>query len=475
MQATNSNLPLTSTTVVNVDAPGQEQPPPADTSQARMANRHAPADPRGDDDSTIDGSAIDEYVTYESSSEPAYEVRYFTSEGDSADEVVIIDGAKPVAYDATRPLQDALVDADLERLKDILAKRPALINQPIALLKCTPLVAAIELKRADMIDYLLGLPGIDLDARGSSGQTPLHAACYCGNVALAKRLLRRGAKVSTCDGNSTPLIAASKLGDRALLKKILRRTNKVLLDFRASSGHTAVTAAIDAGQLRAVKLLLRKGASPNQQSMNGMTPLHHAAKHGHTQIAKLLIRYGATQEWTGAGMPANMACSGNHAATLAYLLKKLDKDHKVFAGVWMSYAVLESVVNDATDCIEVLLRDGVGMLPETGAFSLLMGVVQLDKPRAVEILLRHGADPKYLTKTGNSALAVGIKHEVSMDLLLMLLSAMGKRITLAHDVALKLVQRARDEQDFRILNELAIRRIEDLLGKRFDLKKALSE
>lgn len=473
MQATNSSLTLTSTTavnVVNVDTPQPVQPPSPDGSGARMDNRQAPADPRGHDDSAIDNCASEE-----ASSEPSYEVRHFPNESDSTDDVIIIDGKKPVATEATQALQDALVDADLDRLKDLLADRPALINQPIALLKCTPLVAAIEIKRADIIDYLLALPGIDLDARGSSGQTPLHAACYSGNVALAMRLLRCGAKVNTCDGNSTPLITASKLGDRALLKKILKRTSKILLDFRSSSGHTAVTAAIDAGQLGAVKLLLRKGASPNQQSVRGMTPLHHAAKLGHTQIAKLLIKHGAIQEWTGAGMPANMACSGNHAATLAYLLKKLDTEQKVFAGVWMSYAVLESVVNDATDCIEILLRAGVGMLPETGAFSLLMGVVQLDKPRAVEILLRHGADPTYLTKTGNSALAVAIKHEVSMDLLLILLSAMGQRITLAHDVALKLVQRARDEQDFRILNELAIRRIEDLLGKRFDLKKALNE
>ena len=466
MYSTNSNLPITSTTVVDVDTPKPAQPlsaHSADTSTMRMINRHAPADPLEHDDSVLD----------DTSSEPRYEVRHFPDASDSADEVIVIDGAKPVADESARALQDALVDADLNRLKDILADQPTLINKPIAVLKCTPLVAAIEMKRPDIVDYLVSLPGIDLDARGSSGQTPLHAACAGGEVALARRLLRCNAKVSTCDGYSTPLIAACKHGDPALVKKLLKRTSKALLDFRPSGGHTAMTAAIEAGRVPIVKLLLSKGANPNLRSLSGMTPLHHAAKHGHTPIAKLLLRYGAIQVCTEAGMPANLCCTGNHATTLALLLKKIPNDQKLASGLWKSHAMMEAVANDATDCVEILLGAGVDLLPETGGFSLLMGIVLLDKPRSVEILLKHGADPNYLTTTGNSALSIAVNHDASMDLVLLLLSAMRKRITLSHEVALKLVRRARDEQDFRILNELATRQIEDQQGQSFDLKRAL--
>ncbi len=464
MHATNSHLPLTATTVVNADTPRSVQPRSPDASRTRMVNRQAPADPRDHEESAIDHS----------SSEPRYEVRHFPGEIDASDDVVVIDGTKPIATEATQAMQDALVDADLDRLADILEEQPTLINQPISLLKCTPLVAAIEMKRTDIVDFLLGMPGIDLDARGSSRQTPLHAACAGGDVALAKRLLRCGAKVNTCDGQSTPLVTASQLGDPALLKKILKRTSKALLDFRSANGHTAMTAAIEAGKTSAVKLLLRRGANPNLLGLSGMTPLHHAAKHGHIQIAKLLFKHGAVQKSTEAGMPANLACAGNHAETLMYLLKKTSKDQKAFGGMWMSHAMMESVANDATDCVEVLLGAGVGVLPETGGFSLLMGIVLLDKPRSVEILLKHGANPNYLTQSGNSVLSIAINHDASMDLVLVLLSAMKKRITLGHEVAQNLVQRARDEQDFRILNELATRQIEDRKGRPFDLKKALN-
>lgn len=465
MYSTNSNLPITSTNVVNVNPPTQPpQTSTADTSTPLFGNRSAQVDPRGHETGTANFD----------SSNPRVEVRHFPDATDSADEVIVIDGSKPVADGSARALQDALVDANLDRLMDILADQPTLLNQPIALLKCTPLVAAIEMKRPDIVDYLLSLPGIDLNARGSSGQTPLHAACAGGEVALARRLLRSGAKVNTCDGYSTPLIAACKLGDPALVKKLLKRTSKALLDFRPSGGHTAMTTAIEAGELATVKLLLRKGANPNLRSLSGMTPLHHAAKHGHTKIAKLLLRHDAIQLCTEAGMPANLCCTGNHAATLTYLLKKASKDPAAFNGMWMSHAMMESVANDATDCVKVLLATGVSIMPETGGFSLLMGIVLLDKPRSVEILLKHGANPNYLTTTGNSALSIAVNNGASMDLLLLLLSAMKTRITLDHEVALRLVQRARDEQDFRILNELATRRIEDRLGQSFDLKKALN-
>ncbi len=465
MYSTNSNLPITSTTVVNNDPPTQPaQPSAANDATPVIGNRSAPADPRGQGDSATDFA----------SSPPRVEVRYFPDDSEKDDPVVVIGGNQPAMEGPVLVLQDALVDADLDRLKALLADQPALVNEPLGLLKCTPLVAAIEMKRPDFVDYLLSLPEININARGSSRQTALHAACAGGEVALAKRLLRCGAKVNTCDGQSTPLIAACKHGDPALLKHILKRTSMALLDFRLPNGHTAMTAAIDAGQLSAVKLLLRKGANPNLQSLSGMTPLHHAAKHGHTQIAKLLFRYGATQQWTKAGMPANLTCSGNHAATLAYLLKKTSKDQKPFSEMWMSHAMMESVANDATACVKILLAAGVGMLPETGGFSLLMGIILLDRPRSVEVLLNHGADVNYQTLTGNSALSIAVIHDVSMDVLLILLSAMGKRITLAHDVALRLVQRAQEAQDFRILNELTTRRIEDHQGQPFDLKKALN-
>ncbi len=465
MYATHSFQPATSGITLPPDAliPATPQAPTRNESGARTSNRSRQEDPWDHDESDTDLL----------SSEPSLETRHFPDASDSDDEVVVIDGSRPFVDKSTQALQDALVGADLDRLKNILSEKPTLVNRSIEVLKCTPLVAAIEMRQADIVDYLLSVPGINLNTSGSSRITPLHAACIGGDIALAKRLLRIGARANTCDGFSTPLIAACTHGDASLVKKILQRTSKNLVDFRHSGGHTAMTAAIESDNRDAVKLLLRKGANPNFRNPKDMTPLHHAAKHGHTDIAKLLIRFGAVQASTASGMPGNLACDGNHALTLAVLLKEASPD-VLRQGLWLNYAMMGAVANEATDCIEVLLRADSDMLSENGSVSLLMGAVSLNRPRSVQVLLRHGADPNYLTRFGNSPLSSAIMSEASMDLVLMLVSALGRRVILPHDLALKLVHRARDAHDFRVLNELATRQIENEEGQLFDLQKALN-
>jgi ankyrin repeat protein len=459
---TNSDLPLTSSTALYSDASLPAPPSTVNNAGPQIGNRTAPDDPRNHENTDLDPI----------SSAPRFEVRHFPDTDDSDGEVVVIDGSRPVTDKASRALEEALVDADLERLKELLSSKPALANRSIEVLQCTPLVAAIEMKRADIVDYLLSLPGINLNTCGSSGITPFHAACIGGDVTLAKRLLRSGARVNSCDGCSTPLIAACTLGDASLIRKILKRTNKALVDLRPSGQHTALTAAIEAGQRTAVKLLLCKGADPNLRGPRGMTPLHHAAEHGQLKIAKLLFDFGAVQLSTQSGMPGNLACEGNHASTLALLLKKAPRDQ--LQGMWLTYATMGAITHDATDCLEVLLATGFDMLSERGGISLLMSVVLLERPQSVAVLLRHGANPNYQTRSGNSPLSAAVDSRSSMDIMLILISAMGPRVTLAHEVALKLVQRAREEKDFRILNELALRQIEDRDGQPFDLLKALN-
>merc|ERR1712048_375822 len=77
---------------------------------------------------------------------------------------------------------------------------------------------------------------------------------------------------------------------RELLDKraILLRKNK-----RGLLGETALHIASGGGSLDAVKLLLDKNASANQQDNAGETPLHYAALAGHLAVAEVLLREGA--------------------------------------------------------------------------------------------------------------------------------------------------------------------------------------
>ena len=64
-------------------------------------------------------------------------------------------------------------------------------------------------------------------------------------------------------------------------------------DMQAIDGVTAAMYASGNGHTEVVKLLLEKGIDPNLQAIEGMTALMMAAQNGHAEIAEMLINYGA--------------------------------------------------------------------------------------------------------------------------------------------------------------------------------------
>ena len=58
----------------------------------------------------------------------------------------------------------------------------------------------------------------------------------------------------------------------------------------------AVQISAKAGRLKHVMLLIAKGANINSSDVNGLTPLHYAAKGGFNDLVKLLLGCGANAE-----------------------------------------------------------------------------------------------------------------------------------------------------------------------------------
>lgn len=65
----------------------------------------------------------------------------------------------------------------------------------------TPLHLAVLFGQLDMVTYLAGLDGIQIDARTSSGETPLHMACRENSRPAVEILLRSRADVNIQDAN----------------------------------------------------------------------------------------------------------------------------------------------------------------------------------------------------------------------------------------------------------------------------------
>ena len=102
----------------------------------------------------------------------------------------------------------------------------------------------------------------------------------------------------TCCGSSKlekELIEAANSGDVDRMSHLIDRGADV--EGVALDGWTPLTAAADAGQLDAVKLLLARRADINRGTgdipSRGLTPLFCAARRGHINTARFLVEKGA--------------------------------------------------------------------------------------------------------------------------------------------------------------------------------------
>jgi uncharacterized protein len=96
-------------------------------------------------------------------------------------------------------------------------------------------------------------------ARSSDGFTPLHLACFFGQLEAAEALLQQGADPNAVSPNRIAVIHSA-----------------------AASRNAAI-----------LKLVLQAGANPNLQQQSGYTALHEAAMHNSVERAQALLDAGA--------------------------------------------------------------------------------------------------------------------------------------------------------------------------------------
>ena len=140
--------------------------------------------------------------------------------------------------------------------------------------------------------------GVDVNAAGMTGMTPLVASAYHGNAAAVKLLLEKGAKVNSVaavpglfafDGPKsgpialtqvTPLLAAAARGGSDLVKMLLDAGADV--NAKDGRGMTPLMLAVAANRQNpgVIRMLLDRGAKTDVQSGAGETAMDWARKLG---------------------------------------------------------------------------------------------------------------------------------------------------------------------------------------------------
>ncbi|XP_072207973.1 caskin-2 [Excalfactoria chinensis] len=150
----------------------------------------------------------------------------------------------------------------------------------------------------DLISLLLEAQAT-VDIKDSNGMRPLHYAAWQGRVEPVRVLLRAAASVNmaSLDGQ-IPLHLSAQYGHYEVSEMLLQHQSNPCLINKAKK--TPLDLACEFGRLKVAQLLLNShlcvalldGQSKDATDPNYTTPLHLAAKNGHKEIIRQLLKAG---------------------------------------------------------------------------------------------------------------------------------------------------------------------------------------
>lgn len=288
----------------------------------------------------------------------------------------------------------------------------------------TPLYLACVNGRAPMVEKLINA-GANPNAKLPTGESVLMTCSRTGNVEAVTALLNHGAKVNSYESthHQTALMWAVAEKHSGVVRVLLdhgadvHARSIVWREFvlRASlvkghskgqwierGGSTPLLFAARGGDIDSARILLAKGADPNDSGPDGLTALIVAELSGHAELAELLVDQGAHPNASGIGFTAL------HAAVLLGdlgLVKDL-LSHGADANVQLTNG--EPLRRDDSD--PVLPAELAGATP----FLLAAKYVNVPIMRA---LIAAGAQPSIAMRDGTTALmaAAGVGWPGGVD------------------------------------------------------------
>jgi len=138
-----------------------------------------------------------------------------------------------------------------------------------------------------VLEYLLVKRKTEPNVFDNSGASPLHWACYSGNMRMISMLIDCGASANVDDSNgSQPLILTAIYAHLPAMLALLKAgANVHAVDH---SGRTALIMAAARGNLEEARLLLLHGSDPLHVDDSGFDCMEHARMGKHHDVLKML-------------------------------------------------------------------------------------------------------------------------------------------------------------------------------------------
>lgn len=299
----------------------------------------------------------------------------------------------------------------------------------------TPLMLSARNGEWRVVSHLLD-HGADLKAiHHTSGRTALHFAARYDHLQIADTLISKGASLEVQNKNGlTPLLEAANLSNVRTLQSVLNHSAN--LQAKTNDGITALHLAVGNNHSGVVDWLISRGAPLDVKDNKGATPLMFSVRNSDQTVSNRFLEVGADVNarnddgWTAL----HYAAYGDFPAAVALLISKgahLEARTSKMAQYGHSTPLHSSTYQGDTsgECTKLILRAGADIeaLDLDGKTALILaarhGAVNPIKeliaskanieavqtgpkkhralhvakfnghPKAVEVLLRSGADP----------------------------------------------------------------------------------
>jgi len=188
----------------------------------------------------------------------------------------------------------------------------------------TALHSACESGHLDIVKLLLD-HGATIDIRDDEDLTPFHFAAYEKDVDVVKFLEQRGSDINavTRDGLTSLHLAANGSSVRILEHLLLSPNNTHSLSEKTRDGRTALLSAVKAGSAETTRFILDRSDPTDvlEQTLDGHTCLHYAARSGKSKMMCLFRKSGISQmAQTSEGLTAlHYAAQGDNAGVFTEL------------------------------------------------------------------------------------------------------------------------------------------------------------
>jgi ankyrin repeat protein len=209
------------------------------------------------------------------------------------------------------------------------------------------------------------------------------------------------------------LSAFQKLLDEYPASTIIPSTKLMMERVQQAKKKKSLFETVKKGDTEQVKSLISEGADVNARDENGQTPLHFAARHGHREIAILLIAHGADvnasmadDSWTPL---LDAACAG-HAQVVKVLL---ENGAKVDVGDNYGYTPLVyGLWSKDEEGIKALISAGadINKRPSENDYPPLFYAVWEGYKKGVKILIDAGANVNTEDENGYTPLHYAINQ-----------------------------------------------------------------